>query len=83
MGLFALVRQACEEERSRAEKARTMYVVCRAFLIDLASIADVSFAEVDHRLRSLPSHALNLLDSPAGWVSLAQHMGLPPRVTVH
>lgn len=83
MGLFAMVLRAWEEEPVPFNSARAMHVVSGAFLTVLAGIADVSFDEADRRLRALPACALNLLDSPAGWVSLAQHMGLPPHVTVH
>lgn len=63
MGLFAIGGQVCEEESSRVDEARAMYVECRTFLIDLASIADVSFDEDFHRLRSLLLHVLNLVDA--------------------
>ncbi len=95
MGFFSQLREALHSERARREEYikrhpwqhetvnPTMRLLAQTFVMGVATSANVSFDEVRGRFNGLPAYNLNLLDSPASWISLAQQMGFPPRVTVH
>lgn len=61
----------------------TVRVMAQAFVRDLVTISDVTFEDAWLHLYHFPIHSVPLLDSPAGWIALAQQMGLPPKLTVH
>lgn len=53
-------------------------------LVGRLSVANnLPFDEMWMRFFHLPLRAVALLDSPAGWIALAHHMGVRPSVTVH
>lgn len=88
MGLFTSLRKAFDDPAVEVAAPSVVLTplpppdpivrcVGQALIRGITSICDVSYDDAWMRLYHLPIHSLALLDSPAGWICLAQQMGLP------